>query len=696
MATRAAASTATEDGAGGHRIAVDVGGTFIDFVLVDEQTGAFVIEKQPSTAGTLVDEFIAGLRRLPIDPGKVTGSIFHGTTAGINAIVQERGARVGLITTEGFRDVLELGRGGRSEIYNVFYRPPQPLVPRRLRRTAAGRMLANGNELDPLDEVAVEREAAFLVGEGIEAIAICFLHSYARPEHERRAANIVRSRHPQVHVAASHEITTEWREFERTSTTVLNAYLQPLFSRYLSELGERLSAEGYRRPMVLMQSSGGVISAEGAGRRPIRTLESGPAGGVIGAQALARLAGYPNVICADVGGTTYDVALIENGAILEATATEVNGRPIVGPIIDMTSIGAGGGSIAWIDSAGGVRVGPQSAGAHPGPASFGRGGTEPTVTDCHLVLGRLDPENFLGARMKLDSQSAARAIKERIADPQGLGLEEAARGILSIAETNMTYAIRAVTVERGVDPRDYAIFSYGGGGGLFAAPTAQELGIATVVIPRAPANFSALGILVADYREDAALTHVQPFNEGTVDEVMERLEALRRDATGELLGMGLGEAAIDILYRADLRFAGQDFTITIPVEARWFADRETLLVGMQGRFVEMHAQLYGHGSVERPVEIVNCRCRATGRVAHPAWEELATGESGEPRTQRSVHFEMAGGFVETPIFDRDSLAPGQRIEGPAIVEEWTTTTIVPPGMGCEVDRFGNLVLKGPV
>lgn len=678
---------------GPYRVAVDVGGTFIDFVLVDESTGEFVIEKQTATAATLVDEFVAGLRRLPLDPAQLSGSLFHGTTVGINAVVQERGAAVGLITTCGFRDVLELGRGGRPEIYNVFYRPPDPLVPRRLRREVAGRLLADGSEHEPLDADALGREADLLVAEGVEAIAICFLHSYANPAHEQAAATLIRERHPGVHVTASHEITTEWREFERTSTTVLNAYLQPLFSDYLSRLDDRLRGEGYERPLVLMQSSGGVITAEGARQKPIRTLESGPAGGVIGAQALAELTGHRNVICADVGGTTYDVALIENGEILEATSTEVGRRPIVGPIIDMTSIGAGGGSIAWIDSTGAVRVGPQSAGAHPGPACFGHGGTEPTVTDCHLVLGRLDPERFLGSRMRLDLDAAERTLLERIARPQGMTLHEAAAGILSIAETNMTYAIRTVTVERGVDPRDFAIFSYGGGGGLFAAATAGELDIATVLVPRAPANFSALGILVADYREDTALTRVHAFDESTIDAVRARFEALRADATAELRGLALEDAAIDVLYRADLRFQGQDFTITIPVDSAWMDDPAALLDGMRRRFVEMHGQLYGHSSFDRPLEIVNCRCRATGRVPHPQWGEWPNGETGEPRATREVHFDSAGAFVETAIYERDSLGRGQRIEGPAIVEEWTTTTVVPPEMSCEVDRLGNLVLR---
>ncbi len=672
-----------------HRVAVDVGGTFIDFVLLDETTGTVTIEKQPSTPDRLVDELLAGLARLEVPIADVH-QLFHGTTVAINAVLQERGARVGLLTTAGFRDVLAIGRGNRPEIYNFLYRGPQPLVPRHLRREVPERLAADGSILTRLDLDAVDRESDVLVSHGVEAIAICFLHAYANPTHEAAAAERIRERHPAVTVTASHEIATEWREYERTSTTVLNAFVQPLFAGYVARLQAGLAGVGYTRSLALMQSNGGVIGADRAVRLPIRTLESGPAGGVIGSQALARELHLPNVICADVGGTSYDVALIEDGQILERTETKIARRPIVGPTIDIVSIGAGGGSIAWIDHRGALQVGPRSAGASPGPACFGLGGTEPTVTDCHLLLGRLDPANFLGARIPLDAAAADRAV-ETIAGPLGLDIEQAALGALAIAETNMTYAIRGITVERGLDPREFAMLSYGGGGGLFAAAVADELEIPSVVVPRAPANFSAWGILTSDYREDAALTRVLALDHGTAEELAGSLRELAGRTAAQLASYGFEAGATELVARADLRFSGQEYTVTVPVEAAWLDDAGALLGGIRERFVAAHRQLYGHGDDDAPLEVVAARVRAVGLVATPRWPEWTATERGAPRTERAVCFRTHG-TVTTPVFDREALARDQRIEGPVIVEEWTATTVVPPGWSAHVDRLGNLVL----
>jgi N-methylhydantoinase A len=647
-----------------------------------------VIEKQPARRETLVDDFVAGLARLPVPLAEVE-RLFHGTTVGINTVLQERGARVGLVTTEGFRDVLALGRGSRPELYNVLYRPPQPLVPRYLRREVPERVAADGSVLVPLDLEALDREVDVLVAEAVEAIAVCFLHAYLAPEHERLAAARIRERHPALAVTASHEVATEWREFERSSTAVLNAYVQPLMGRYLDELGGRLREGGFDRPVALMQSNGGVISAERAAERPIRTLESGPAGGVIGSLALARELGYENVICADVGGTSYDVALIDGGKIMETTETEVGGRPVVGPVIDIVSIGAGGGSIARIDALGAVRVGPQSAGASPGPACFGLGGLEPTVTDCHLLLGRLDPDRFLGGRLRLDAGAAEAALRSRVAEPLGIGLDEAADGALAIAETNMVFAIRAVTVERGLDPREFVVFSYGGGGGLFAAAVAEELEVPTVVVPRAPANFSAWGILTSDYREDVAATKVRPLDEASATGAAALLRELAREAATDLERYGFAEGDIDRLYRADVRYAGQDHTITVPLEAEWLDDHAALLAGARERFVAAHTQLYGHGTLDPPLELVTSRARAIGRVERPPLAETAPPPGGEPISRRPVFF-RGHGRLDTPVFDRETFAAA---EGPAIVEEWTSTIVVPPGWGARADRRGNLVLE---
>lgn len=671
-----------------YRLAVDVGGTFIDFALLDEESGDFVIEKQPSDPTRLVPELLAGVDRLPVGVDAIE-RIFHGTTVGINAVLQGRGATVGLLTTAGFRDVLELGRGSRPEIYNVLYRPPEPLVPRFLRREVGERLAPDGSVLMPLDLDELDRELDWLVAHDAEAVAICFLHAYANPEHERQAAARARARHPDLAVTASHEVAPEWREFERSSTTVLNGYIQPLMRRYLGELGDGLERSGYRRPLALMQSNGGVISAERAAERPIRTLESGPAGGVIGAHALARELGYANVVCADVGGTSFDVALIEGGRILEATETEVGRRPVVGSVIDIVSIGAGGGSIAWIDALGAVQVGPQSAGAYPGPACFGHGGSEPTVTDCHLLLGRLDPETFLGARLRLDEEAAAETLTRRIAGPTGLGLEAAADGVLAIAETNMVFAMRSVTVERGLDPREFVLFSYGGGGGLFAAAVAEELELPTIVVPRAPANFSAWGILTSDYREDAASTRVTAFEPASVAETAQQLREVAESAGQQLGRYGFAGESVEVLHRVDVRYAGQDHTLTVPVEPEWLDDGPALLSGVRERFVAAHTQLYGHGTLERPLEVVTCRARTVGRVARPPLSQLEPAGDGGATGTRSVYF-RGRGRLETPVYDRAAV---RSLEGPAIVEEWTTTIVVPPSWSARSDRLGNLVLE---
>jgi N-methylhydantoinase A len=674
-----------------YRLAIDVGGTFIDFVLLNEQSGVTVIEKQPSTAGSLVSELLAGVARLPV-PLEQIGRIFHGTTAGINSLVQNRGARVGLITTAGFRDVLALGRGRRPHVYDAVYQPPPPLIPRHLRREVEGRLGAGGAEVTPLDLGAVELEADELASAGVEAIAVCFLHAYASPEHEQAAAAAIRKRHPGLAVSASHELTTEWREFERTSTTVLNASIQPLLSSYLDELRAGLASGGFRGSLAIMQSNGGVMSASAATRRPIRTLLSGPAGGVIGAHVLAGQLDLPNVICADVGGTTYDVAVIENGEILEATESEISGRPIIGSSIDIVSIGAGGGSIAWIDETGAVQVGPQSAGATPGPACYGAGGTEPTVTDCQLLLGWLDADTFLGARMHLDTPAAERALGERIARPTGIGLIEAAHGVLRIAETNMTYAIRSLTVERGLDPREFALCSYGGGGGLFAASVARELDIPKVLIPRAAANFSAAGIMISDYRDDTSATRILSLDAGAVTSVVASLRELAGRASGELNDFGFADDEIELMYRADLRFAGQDDAITVVVERAWLEDEGALVGGLRRRFEDQHRQLYGYALADAPLEVVNCRCRGVGRVHHPTSSWPAGGGDTGPASTRRVYFSPSVP-VETQVFDRDALSPGTPIHGPAIVEEWTTTVLVPPGWAVEADPRGHLVLS---
>ena len=674
----------------GYRIAIDVGGTFVDFVLLDESTGEITLEKQASTPERIVDEVGTGLGRLPVKLADVD-RIFHGTTVALNTIVQEKGVKVGLMTTVGFRDVLEIGRGSRPEIYNPRYTAPRCLVPRYLRREIPGRLDANGAEVTPLDLEAVDRESDMLVADGCEAIAICFLHSYGNHEHERLTAERVRQRHPAIAVSASHELIGEWREFERTSTTVLNAYVQPQFEKYMTNLSERLQSDGYASPLAMMQSNGGVVAASRAATRPVTTLESGPAGGVIGAEALSREIAEKNLICFDVGGTTVDVALIDDGEIIERSQSKVAGRPVMGSTIDISSVGAGGGSIGWIDHRGALRVGPQSAGASPGPACFGHGGTEPTVTDCHLLLGRLDPETFLGARMKLDMEAGLKAVKS-VADKLNLSVEDCASGILKIAETNMTNAIRSITVERGLDPRDYSLLSYGGGGGLFAAAVSDELEVKSVIVPRAPANFSAWGIVTSDYREDGSHTMVRPFVMESLDALLPVFDELQNENLLRLGEHGFSADAVESDIRADIRYAGQEFTVTVHIDVDWIADREQLLAGVRERFVELHRRLYGHGEAEAPLEVVTLRVSSIGNVARPGWPIWHSGEAAQASGSRETWFAELGKTSTLPVYNRDDLVQDQQISGPAIVEEWTTTTVIPPGWNLVVDKVGNLVL----
>ena len=497
------------------RLAIDVGGTFVDFVALEEETGDVMIEKSPSL-GSLELRFFEGIDNLALDL-KALSTIIHGSTLVINTIVQEKGARVGLITTKGFRDVLELGRGNREEIYNLFYRPPAPLVERYLRLEVSERLDARGEVVKPLDENEARAAIRQLQAENVEGIAVIFLHSYLNPAHEERMRELVKEEAPELEVTVSSEICREWREFERTSTTVLNAYTKPKLASYLSGLKRQLDRRRFAGTLSVMQSSGGITSLRAASEGPVRTIVSGPAGGVIGVAALGRELGESNLVAADVGGTTFDVALITDGKPLEQTEHRINRRPVLQPTIDIVSIGAGGGSIAWLDSSGGLQIGPQSVEADPGPACLDLGGQLATVTDAQLLLGYLDPDYYLGERMSLNRNRAEQVVQEQVADKLDMTLIEAAAGIVHLANMNMAYAIRNITIERGHDPREFTLVCYGGGGGLFAGFLLNELGAARAIIPQNPATFSAWGLLNADYREDYLRTYLDAIEQLSVD-----------------------------------------------------------------------------------------------------------------------------------------------------------------------------------
>ena len=676
------------------RLAIDIGGTFADFVLLDEETGGVTLEKEPSPKETLTDHIFTGIGRLDVDLTDLD-MVIHGSTVVINTILQEVGSRIGLITTQGFRDVLSLGRGNRPEVYNLLYKPPAPLIPRYLCLEVPERLDHKGGVITPLDEDATRRAVDWLKAREVEGIAVCFLHAYANPEHERAVRRIAGEVYPEAHVSISSDITGEFREFERTSTVALNTYVMPSVAAYLAGLEERLSAGGFRGGLNIIQSTGGLTTSEEARRMPIRTLESGPAGGVIGAVALGEQLDEPNLIATDVGGTSFDVALILDGRPFEKSETYVNKRPVLQPTIDITSVGAGGGSIAWLDDSGGFRVGPLSAEADPGPVCFDKGGTEPTVTDAHLVLGRINPRNFLGRRMELDVAGAKTAIQGRIADPLGLSLEEAAHGITHLADTNMIHAIRRVTIERGHDPRDFTLLGYGGGGGLFAASLAREMEIGKTIIPVNPAVFSAWGILNSDFREDVVRTTVMPTAALSVEELLEMFGDLADVAADKLAASGLAAESARLVHALDMRYEGQEHTVKVPLPP---ADdfKAGGMALLQSLFDQLHERMYAHASPGTPTELVNLRLSAIVESGKPSILEIprGTGDGDEAlKSYRRVFFRDERDAVTCPVYDRERLGAGDAFRGPAIVEEWNTTTIVHPGQRLGVDDYGNLIIS---
>ena len=675
----------------GARCAVDVGGTFIDFVAIDQETGAVTVEKVRS-AGVLQKQFFKGVERLGLSANDLK-FIAHGSTMVLNTIVQERGARVGLITTKGFRDVLALGRGGRKEIYNLFYKPPPPLVPRSLRFEVSERVNARGEIIDALDAASAERAILALKDKGVESIAICLLHAYVNPVHEEELREIAQRVFPEALVSISSDIVREWREFERTSTTVLNAYSRPKLDEYLSGLQSLLKRRDFDGPLAIMQSNGGVTSCDAARRSPIRTIQSGPAGGVIGAQRLGALIDIDNLVVADVGGTTFDVALIRQGRYLNSSAAELGGRPVLQPTLEIESIGAGGGSIAWLDKEGGLRVGPQSAQADPGPVCFGMGGVEPTVTDAQLVLGQLNAEAYLGKRMRLDLQAARKVIEQRIAEPLALTVEEAAAGIIRIAAANMAQAVRQITIEHGYDPREFSLLCIGGGGGLFAAILLRELKAASAIIPQNPAVFSAWGLLNADYREDVESSFMRPMQEVDGSELCSAFDHLQRRAEDWFTDNGLSDESLEIERFAEMRYLGQEHTIKVPVLKDDFSDLP--LQALRRRFDQYYETAYTHSFPDYDLEFVVLRLAATSANAKPNYPEIASAGQGEqPASSGMRHIYDPGvGESEYPLYARETLRGGHAAIGPAVIEEWNSTILLLRKQNLRVDQFGNLIMS---
>jgi N-methylhydantoinase A len=574
-------------------------------------------------------------------------------------------------------------------MYDLHYRNPEPLVPRRRIFEIDERMDAKGGVLQAIDREQVRELVPRLREEGVASVAICFLHSYVNPLHERVAASVLEEAAPDLFVSPSHRVCREWREFERTSTSVLNAYVSPILDRYLKSLREELSERGYRKKVYLMQSNGGLIDAEMASPRGVLTLMSGPVGGSVGSLALSAQIGEGNLICADMGGTSFDVSLVVGGKTAATSERKLGGLPVLAPMVDIHTIGAGGGSVAFHDG-GALRVGPRSAGAMPGPACYGRGGTEPTVTDANLVLGRIDPDGFLGGRMRLSRERAEGAI-DRLARALGLSRESAAEGIVSVVNAQMANAIRSVTVAKGIDPRAFALVAFGGAGPMHAAFIASELGIERILVPRAAGAFSAWGMLTTDLRHDLSQTFIVPLEDLPGSNLERTFAELERELANLLASEGVAEGDMRFVRSLDMRYRGQEYFINVPLPGA-VSDAAVL----KRLFDERYERTYGHKNLAEQVETVNVRVEASGRLGGnelPAAELVAEASDGEGRASRRGEAIFDGELRETLFLERKRLPPAEILAGPAIVEEPSATTVVPPGFGVQVDPFGNLRIE---
>jgi N-methylhydantoinase A len=667
------------------RIGVDIGGTFTDLVALDEATGAVVTTKALSTPRELLEGVLRCVDQIGVRLADCR-FVIHGTTIGINALLERKGARTGLITTEGFRDVLEIGRGDFLKMYDVLYRRPEPLVPRGRCREVPERLTATGDVLVPLDEAAVRAAAGRLLADGVESVAIVFLFSYRNPRHEQHAARIVAAEMPGVSVSVSHRITQEWREYERTSTTVVNAYVQPIMDRYLGEFGRGLGGRGFAGHLLVTQSNGGAFSLEAARSKPVHTIESGPAAGVTGSATLSRSLGADRLISFDMGGTTAKCAIVERGLLQTTDEYHVDGRPLRIPVIDIKEVSAGGGTIAWIDAGGALTLGPRSAGADPGPVCYARGGREPTVTDANLVLGRIDAGRFLGGAMPLDLGGAVRSVDEKIGSPLGLTRSAAAAGIVRLADVKMALAVRSITTERGLDPREHTLLAYGGGGPLHAVAIARELGIPRVVVPPSPSTFSAWGMLATDLRHDLVRTVLVPLEQADAGWAAARYEEMCRE-----IATILPSAGAPILHRAvDLRYLGQEHTVTIALETldKW--------AKLRTRFDEAHARAYGYAAPEVDVQLLNLRLSVVCPLDQPRLATLERRISGTPPFEtRKIYSALAGDALEHRVYQRETLLPGDQVNGPVAIEEPGTTTIIDAADTLSIENHGCLMIHVP-
>jgi N-methylhydantoinase A len=679
------------------RVATDVGGTFTDLVCfeIDRDSGEsrVITAKSDTTPPDFEKGVLNVLAKGGVDPASID-FLAHGTTVVINALTERKGVKVGLLTTEGFRDTLEIARGNRPDFFNLHYRKPEPFVPRYLRRELPGRMTYRGEELRPLDLAPLAGIIADFKKEGVEAIAICFLHSYANPAHEQAAMAEVERLWPGVSVVSSHQITREWREYERSNTAVLSAYVQPVAQRYLKRLAEGVSGGGFKGSLYVMQSNCGVDSLEAVSRIPITMVESGPASGFWGAAELGKLIGEPNVLALDIGGTTAKCSLIENGQVkimtdywIERDRTSA-GYPIMVPVVDLVEIGNGGGSIAWVDDFGKLHVGPQSAGALPGPAAYGKGGTEATTTDANLWLGRINKDYFCGGEIDADMGATGRAI-EAVGARLGVNATEAARGIIRIANNNMVNALKLVSLNRGFDPRDFTLVAFGGGGGMHAVALAQELGVRNVVIPANASVFSAWGMMMSDLRRDYFVTSLADLKAGSVGGIEALFAETEDGARRQFAAEGADPAKVKFLRIAKFRYQNQEHTTEVLLDpGPVTADR---IAAIEASFHETYEREYTY-RLDAPVEMVGIHLVASAEVGKLTMANRAptgTPASAARKGARAVDYALEG-VHEAAIYDGTKLEPGMTFKGPAVVEDPGTTIVIHPGNAVSVDGFGNI------
>ncbi|MBW8012395.1 MAG: hydantoinase/oxoprolinase family protein [Chloroflexi bacterium] len=680
------------------RLGIDVGGTFTDLVLIDDKTGNIHFTKTLTTPKDLAQGVMNGIEKIL----KISNSssddleyIAHGTTIGTNALIERKGAKVGLITTAGFRDILEIARIERPDagLYDIFVDLPEPLVPRYLRLEAEERIGADGEIVKPLDDNSVINTVEKFKKEGVEAIAVCLLFSFRNSTHENRVREICQEVFPQADVTISSEIAPEFREFERTSTTVINAYLLPVTRQYIKSLQDRLGEKFGEMDLRIMQASGGAMTAEVAKSHAVHMVNSGPAGGALATGLFGRLAGEDSIISMDMGGTSFDVGLIVNGQPRIKSEGEFEGYPVKIPMIDVEGFGAGGGSIAWVDAGGALNVGPQSAGADPGPACYGNGGELPTVTDANLVLGRLNPDYFLGSEMKLSRNLAEDAIRSFVAEPLNLSVEDAAAGIIRVVNANMVRGISANSTQSGYDVREFSLLAFGGAGPLHAVELAEETGISRVIIPPYCAVFSAFGGVVSDIRHDYVQTIAYSQSDATPEKLQAHFDELAAQADQLFKNENVSPGSVHLERLIDLRYEGQSYELTIPIKNIGKLEQKDI-DKIIADFHSLHKRIYAYGDPSELVEFISLRLVGIGQVPKIELLKEDSKETSAPlqKAERRVYF-PGSGFVETKIFEREDLSPGMSFNGPSLVEETTSTSVIPPEWTAKVDVYTNLVVS---